>query len=661
MNRLPAAVARVCDSVLDFLVLALGAWTVIYHVCLVLRIGSLWAAIAEAVALVACGLFVVRSRTEPASGADVGIDWWRDRRLAVLAGAQVALGLVAAALFGLTEAPWQAVWVFWVLAAGAAVVLTSMRPGESSAAETPPGESGPQAWIPTAVALAWAAGLAVLSLFLVRSAEDDTYYVHLASWVADHGVFPIRDSLFSDQRFPAIIYPPLSSFEAAVGTVARGTGISVPDLVYLGVAPLASALSVLAVWRLCRAWRLPLVGIALSVAMLFLLMDASTHRALGNTIIARSWHGKVILVAVLLPLLYVLLQEYVERPAGRGLVLLAAAGAAGVGLSSTGAFVVPVVAAGCLVPFVRRAPRQAGAGFLAAAGYPLGAGLLALAVGGRTPETNPYVPPGQLAHYVLADGMLALVGLAAVLVAPILVPRVASARMTAATALLVGFLLTPVVTRALYDLTGLGRVLWRLTWALPVAALVGALAVGLSAWIRPTALKALPAVILCAAFLAYGTPSWSGGGISLASSPSWKRLPETITEARFVLSHARPGDVVLAPTQTSQTVATMSGDVYTVAPRVFYALALEGNTGGHAHERVLLGAFADNGLEGPIPRTSRAPTADDVTRALSDVGVDLACVAENPAAQDVLRAAGYTPVGADGSVACMRAPAGTER
>jgi hypothetical protein len=660
LNRLPAAVPRICDAALDFLVLAFGAWTVVYHVCLVLRIGSLWAAIAEAVALVACALFVHRYRVVPPSGNEVAAGWWHDRRLAVLAAVQVALGLVAAALFGLTEAPWQAVWVFWVLAAGAAVVLTSMLPAASPAG-APPTESGTPDWPSAAIALAWAAGLAVLSLFLVRSAEDDTYYVHLAAWVAEHGVFPIRDSLFSDQRFPAIIYPPLSSFEGAVGTIARGTGISVPNLVYYVVAPLASALSVLAVWRLCRAWRLPLVGIALSVAMLFLLMDASTHRALGNTIIARSWHGKVILVAVLLPLLYALLQEYVERPTGRGLVLLAAAGAAGVGLSSTGAFVVPVVAAGCLLPFVRRAPRQAGAGFVAAAGYPLGAGLLTLAVGGRTPETNPYVPPGQLAHYVLADGMLALIGVAAVLVAPILVPRLAPARMTAGTALLVGLMLTPVVTRALYDATGLGRVLWRLTWALPVAALVGALAVGLSPWIRPSVLKVLPAVVLCAAFLAYGTPSWSGGGISLASSPSWKRLPETVTEARFVLSHARPGDVVLAPTQTSQTIATMSGDVYTVAPRVFYALALEDDPGGHARERVLLGAFADNGLEGPIPRTSKAPTADQVTRALRDVKVDLACIAENQAAEDVLRGAGYTPVGSDGAVTCMRAPAKSER
>jgi hypothetical protein len=164
-------------------------------------------------------------------------------------------------------------------------------------------------------------------------------------------------------------------------------------------------------------------------------------------------------------------------------------------------------------------------------------------------------------------------------------------------------------------------------------------------------------VILCAAFLAYGTPSWSGGGISVASSPSWKRLPETVTEARFVLSHARPGDVVLAPTQTSQTIATMSGDVYTVAPRVFYALALEEEPGGHARERVLLGAFADNGLEGPIPRTSGAPTADDVTRALREVHVDLACISENEAAEDVLRAAGYSPVGSDGSVTCMRSSA----
>jgi hypothetical protein len=105
----------------------------------------------------------------------------------------------------------------------------------------------------------------------------------------------------------------------------------------------------------------------------------------------------------------------------------------------------------------------------------------------------------------------------------------------------------------------------------------------------------------------------------------------------------------------------MSGDVYTVAPRVFYALALEDDPGGHARERVLLGAFADNGLAGLIPRTSRAPTADDVTNALRDVKVDLACIAEDEAAEDVLRAAGYAPVGSDGTVTCMRAPAGSER
>ena len=66
--------------------------------------------------------------------------------------------------------------------------------------------------------------------------------------------------------------------------------------------------------------------------MVFLLFDASTHRALGNTILSRSWHGKVILLAVLVPLLFVFIQRYLDRPTLEGLVLLAAAGVAAVGL-----------------------------------------------------------------------------------------------------------------------------------------------------------------------------------------------------------------------------------------------------------------------------------------------------------------------------------------
>ena len=72
-------------------------------------------------------------------------------------------------------------------------------------------------------ALAWTAALAALSLFLVNPNADDSEYVHLSSWVAAHGSFPVGDTLFSDQTLPAIFFPPLNSYEALVGAFAHTT------------------------------------------------------------------------------------------------------------------------------------------------------------------------------------------------------------------------------------------------------------------------------------------------------------------------------------------------------------------------------------------------------------------------------------------------------
>jgi Family of unknown function (DUF6077) len=650
LEGLPAGIARVCDGFLDFVVLAFAAWTVVYHVCLVLRIDAVWAAIAGAVALIGCGLFVARSRLGPVAADPVEAPSAPGRRLPALAAAHVAAGLGAAALFAYTAASWWIVLCLWTLAAASAVALTSLRPARDAAAGSPPVGYPPHDLPGAAIALAWAAGLAILSLFTIRSAEDDTHYVRLATWIAEHGQFPLRDTLFSDEVYSAIFYPPVSSFEAAVGTLAHTTGLAVPDLVYLAVAPLVAALGVLALWRLYRAWQVPLVWVALSVALVFLLFDAGTYRALGQTVLSRTWHGKAALLAVLVPVLFVLLQEYRERPTRQRLVLLAAAGAAAVGLSTTALFLVPLVAAACLAPAAIRSPGQTAAGFLATTAYPLGAGLVAFAVGQETAGADFYVRPGVLVEYVLPAGLLAFV-----LIAPVLIPRRIPAQMAAATVLLVGLLLAPPVTEAAFDLTGLTRVWWRLLWAIPVAALVGVVAVGLSAPARSRVLRVLPAILLCAVFVVWGTAVWSSPGVVVASTPSWKRPPHSVTAARQILSQADTGAVVLAPKPISQTLAIMSADVFPVAPRLFYARALEGPA-AHAEERVVLQTFAETGLEKPIPRMGRRPEAEEVIRGLGLVGVDIACVVDNPESQRILLAARYSPIESPGALICMRAP-----
>jgi hypothetical protein len=265
--------------------------------------------------------------------------------------------------------------------------------------------------------------------------------------------------------------------------------------------------------------------------------------------------------------------------------------------------------------------------------------------------------PGRLVHFVLGDGVLALVAVTAVLVGPVLLRRASAGQTTSATALLVGCLFAPLVPLLVFHLTGLGQVLWRWTWALPAAALVGVLATGVLAQARPTALRLLPAVVLCAVLVAWGTPVWSAAGETrVASEPAWKRPPRSITAARLILAQARPGDVILAPRAISQTILVMSGTVTTVDPRRSYTRALRKVPGAHARERLLLGSFAQQGL-GPVRGSpQRAVDPSEIARALAVVGVDIACVTSgDPAARELLIARGYAPAADGDGVTCLRA------
>ena len=650
------AVARRCDELLDFLLLAFAAWTVVYHVCLVLHVSVAVASAVHIAALAPCAwLAFRRCRMEARDDAMLGRGLACGRRLLVLRAGHLLAAICAAALFAFGYTAWRWVWLLWVLAAGTALVVTVVAPadrvGEGTAGDERHGR------LAAGTALAWAAALGGLSLFLLRPDGDDTQYVRLSTWIAAHGELPLRDVIFSDQVFPAVIYPPVPSFEALVGAVARFTDIPVPDLVYLVVPPLASAFAVLATWRLLRAWQVPLTALALSAAMVFLLLDAIQHRAFGSFFIGRIWQGKVIFLAVLVPLLFALLAEYAERPTRRRLLLLGAAGAAGVGLTSSATFVVPAIAAGCLAPVALRSLRRAAVGLAASAAYPLGAGVVAVALAGHGAEPNPYVPPARLVHFVLADGGIAFVALLAVLAAPVLLRRGVGGRMAAATALLVALLYTPPVTELIFDATGLGRALWRLSWALPVAALVGVLATGAGLRSRSPALRALPAVGLCAVLVGVGTPLWSAEArTTVTSEPTWKRSAESVAASRRILAHARVGDTILAPADVEQTLLVMSADVTTVAAREFYAYALEDVPGGQARARVVLAAFARDGLGGRLERFGRPRIdAEDVVAALGDVPVDIAC-SENRESVSLLEREGFVPLTSAGDLRCLRAP-----
>ena len=502
-----AGVRAAADGVLDFALLAFGAWTLIYGACLLAHLSTTSAALAEAAALVPCAWFVVRA---PAAHAAQPVGAVAGSRLCVV---NAVAGVAAAGIAAFAAHTWAPVWILWLVAAGAAVACA----GRCAQRMRPAGRSG------AVTAALWAAGLAVLSLLLVDPNADDTQYVHQATWIADRGRFPVRDTLFSDERFEALFFPPWSSLEALAGTVAHAAGASAPALVYLGVTSLATVLAVLALWRLLRVWEVPMPALALSTALVFLLVAAcDEHRTVGEFFVTRLWQGKAVFVAVVVPLLFALLCGYAEHPARRTLVLLAAAGIAAVGLTTSAIFVVPVIACGCLAPLAFRAPKRAAAAFAAVTGYPAFAGVVSLAIGARNPDINHdgEMVSGALARESIGAGAVALVIVAAALVGPALLRRRSAGQMSAAVVLLVGVLLSPGVPAILMRLTGVGEALWRLVWAVPIAALVGVAATGLarSQW---------PAVAICAALLAWGAHVGPPTGMSITAAASWKRAPGT--------------------------------------------------------------------------------------------------------------------------------------
>jgi hypothetical protein len=652
-------VARVSDVALDFGVLAFAAWTLIYHACLYLHIRSVWAAVAEALLLIPCALVAGRRQERPDAAPATAAVRSRSatpRRIAL--AVNVLAALAAAIVFGWVRGNWSIIWPLWLISAVAGLALTYLP--RADAPETEPG--GGRGAV---AALAWGLGLAVLSLFVVRPDSDDTQYVHLSAWIAEHGSFPLRDTLFTDEKLPALFYPPVSSWEAMLGTLARGIPISLPDLVYLVVVPVASFVSVLALWRLLRSWRVPLVGLALSVAVLFLLFDARGHWMPGSYFIGRNWQGKVLFLTILVPLVFVLLQDQVERPTRRGLLLLGAVGIAGVGLTTSAIFLLPILGFACLAPIAVRRRRQAIAAFAAVAAYPLLIGLATLAVGGRNPDdyTSTELTPLYLLHHTFGIQQFAAACLLGALVAALGIPRRTEARMVASVALVVGLLFTPGVPQLIFDATGLGRVLWRLTWVLPIAAGIGAVAVTPLARARSVPLRAVGPVLVGALIVLFGTPLWSFAAQgTLASHPAWKLWDDDVQEADAILRHASPKATVLAPQKTSQTLLILSGTIRTVDPLDRYVSNLsqfrkpeyKGRYHPRVRERLVLDRFVQAGLGGLY---SRKDPARYVAKALRRVGVDVVCLL--PArytSEALLRKLGWTRFGGVPTLRCWRKP-----
>lgn len=652
MNLSRAATAWI-DRLVDAGIVAFAAWTVAYHVCFVLELGVWWA---WGLTVVAGVGFVVLHRRLPGEArssepvADHGEPGARRReahswRREWTAYVTVAAALVAGLGIGLRWS-WSIVWPCWLIAAAAATV-TAWRWLSRPAVQPAAGDEWEpiERWAPL-IALAWALAMAVVSVWSMGVSSDDLYYVNLSQWVSDHGVFPHRDTLFANLTYPMSNWPPAASYDPLVGALARLVSAKAASVEYYLVVPIVTFVAVLAVWRLLRAWRVRPAIVALSVGLLAVLVGAHpAFRIPGDGLVGRIWEGKFILAWVVIPWLLVHLVDYFDRPGRRQLLYLFAGGAAAVGCSTTGIFVVPVVAVAAAVPLLRTSWRRAVACFLATSAYPLGTGVVTKLVGGRdadlftTHGLGRFNPEG-IARVFFPGSVLAIGVVLAVLLGALVIPhrgaRVTSAILTIA----VGVVFIPGFTHFSYDVIGLGPTIRRIQKGLVFIALIGALVVWAGALARRSRwrwLSIMAAAVAATVFFAqYGSPVRSGALTTWQRPFHWQIEDADRAVADRIIRDEPIRGLVLAPPRISVAIAVTSTTVKTVSPAAYYLEYLKDDPTIHYNERIELLRFVST----PAAWTPRGQPM--LEHALAEVPVAVACVRADAAALGrALRAAGF--------------------
>jgi hypothetical protein len=661
-----AVTARGVDALLDAAAVALAAWTFADDLARLASHSATLALVVWAVLLVPGALLVGalhRGRAAAAGGCLLGAAVVPRRRVDVVlrVACLVCAGGAAALLAvpgGRVPAPWAAVWSLLAVAAvcGVAGAVRSRHQvrAVTDCAVAALAPASPRAWRRASLllVLAVAAGLGTFSLFVNRPDADDVYYVNRAQWVADHGTLPSGDTIFADQAYPALERPEVSSYEALVGSLAYAVRRPAGDLAYEVVPLLGTFLAVLALWSLLSAWRVPMPLVALAVALLFLLMGGAQHTSFGNLFLGRMWQGKVLFLAVVVPLLLARLTEWSRAPTWPRLVLLGLLGVAAVGLSSTAVLVVPLVGLAGSAPLALRRRRPALLGYAAVIAYPVAAAVLIRVDRGGAGVTelgNGTTDPGRTLAQVLGHDALTALAVLALLVGWMALRRWEGRVAASVTALLLVALLAPGVLGLLGDrlVTGLSDILWRLFWMAPVAALVGAATTLLAAWRRGGLVRYLPPVAAAALIVGAGVPIWAASNhAQLTAAPGWKLDAAALAEARIIAAHGVAGGTVLAPVDVGLALSVLTTRMHAVDPRRAY-LADVDDPRFHRAQRQLLTDFADDRVG--------AGAAAPIAAALRAVDVRLACV-DSGADVAALTGAGYSWVLRAGPLQCY-APA----
>ncbi|HET7736829.1 MAG TPA: DUF6077 domain-containing protein [Nocardioidaceae bacterium] len=646
---------RGLDLALDSFLVLVAWWTVLYWIGLATQwslwpFGWLWLAASP----VLVWLTVRSAPDDDGSAPEPEEDESRpDRTAPLLLGAIGFAALVAvASLLGWSDR----FKVVWLLSMVGIVVATA---GRFLALRRPTGPVAPVGRFSDLAALALAVGVGAFSLFLHLPDLDDPFYVNRSVWIAEHGNASTLDTMFSPELFPTAYNGglPIGSWEGLLGVLAKMSGLSVGTLTWLVVTGLASAATVWALYRLARSWAPALPLLVVVVAVGYLLMSGDSR--LGNFWIARMWQGKVVAVTILLPLVWVYVGQVLESRSRRPLVLLAVAGVAFVGLTSTAVILAPIMAGAVFLAALLFRDVRLGLGAVLYGLGPVLSGAAVLlfsdsAVGGEEP--NLLSAKESFVRVLGPNPTMVALALGAVVLGAVLVRTGRHGVVLGVTAVVCLGIFLPGVLPLINDTTGAGPILWRFLYCLPIPLLVGLLVVAPVPLVqrylgdRPAAVAPYGvAAVLLAGVAVVGAPLWTtvdhNGPVTLESKPVWKVDLEALEDVEAVMA-TDPTGVILMPTVQMRTLPMYTTQAFSVVPRVWYADILEQSPEDRADRFALMDLA--NGARPFL-------TQERITAALANLDVTVACIGRTRTQQAValLEGAGYVDPTRRGRMTCL--------
>jgi len=355
------------DRLLDASVAALAWWTLCCNAT-VLTHGTgrqlLITAAVSGAALVALGVLWWRRRPGAGPAVSTGASAPRGTQAELSGDATDRSTLTARLKLELRKPRWWALlitfaviawwpskisnWALWGVPTALVVLFTVLSAREPWPPRAEPSDA-PPAWQRGALwLLAIAAALITACLRLPNT--DDVLYVNMAVALADNPgrVLFSEDTLHGASVIPHTAYH-VHSFELLAGALSLITRIPPLEILHLGLSVFAGLLTPLAWWRLFRLLDPKRALWMVAVVMLWYVLEGTTPFSLPMHAFARLFQGKAVLATAGVAAITAYGIEFGLRPSWPRFFWLAAAQIAGLGLTSTGVWLCPLVAVAAVI------------------------------------------------------------------------------------------------------------------------------------------------------------------------------------------------------------------------------------------------------------------------------------------------------------------------